>query len=482
MFGSTESGLYVPRPDVTIFGLDLTSDRGMYYVILVVAVLAALASVLIAGSRLGRLLTAMSDSPVALETLGTSANVSRVVVFCISAFLAAISGALTASLLSYVTGAEFESFNSLTLVALVVIIPMGAPWYALTAAGGLDIVPAYLTVNHITDYLSLVFGVSAVLAPVTLARNPGAPQAARRLIERADRALSRLVPVRRTPAVSQSAAPGVSRSAAPGAPPDVPARRGPGLEVRDLTVSYGGTLAVSGLTLTAPPGSVTGLIGPNGAGKTTTFNAICGLLRPGSGRVQFHDHDVSRAGPAARARLGLGRTFQRAELFESLTVGENIGLGRESALAGANPLSQLVPHRRDHREIARARDSAVEMTGIGALLSRPVSELSTGQRRLVELARVLAGPFDLILLDEPSAGLDRDETAAFGTVLRAAVAARGLGVFIVEHDMALIQQICDRVYVLDFGRLIFGGTPTDMLEDQAVRAAYLGGGPVVREG
>lgn len=122
----------------------------------------------------------------------------------------------------------------------------------------------------------------------------------------------------------------------------------------------------------------------------------------------------------------------------------------------------------------------MELTGIGALLAQPVAALSTGQRRLVELARVLAGPFDLILLDEPSAGLDREETRAFGAVLRAAVAARGLGVLIVEHDMALIQQVCDRVYVLDFGRLIFGGSPADMLDDQAVRAAYLGGGPVVR--
>jgi ABC-type branched-subunit amino acid transport system ATPase component len=124
----------------------------------------------------------------------------------------------------------------------------------------------------------------------------------------------------------------------------------------------------------------------------------------------------------------------------------------------------------------------VELTGIGTLLDRPVAELSTGQRRLVELARTLAGPFDLILLDEPSSGLDRDETIAFGTVLRAAVAARGLGVLIVEHDMALIQQICDRVYVLDFGRLIFDGTPREMLEDRAVRDAYLGGGSVVQEG
>ena len=175
MFGSTASGLYVPRPNVTIFGLQLSSDRGMYYVILLFVILTALASVIIMRSRLGRLLTAMSDSPVGLETLGTTANVSRVLVFCISAFLAAISGALTASLLNYVTGAEFASFNSLTLFALVVIIPLGAPWYAFAAAAGLDIVPAYLNVSHITDYLALLFGLSAVLAPITLARHPGTP-------------------------------------------------------------------------------------------------------------------------------------------------------------------------------------------------------------------------------------------------------------------------------------------------------------------
>jgi ABC-type branched-subunit amino acid transport system ATPase component len=251
--------------------------------------------------------------------------------------------------------------------------------------------------------------------------------------------------------------------------------------VRDLRVAYGGAVAVENLSLTAPAGVISGLIGPNGAGKTTTFNAICGLLRPGSGAVTLHGHDVSRLGPSARARLGLGRTFQRAELFESLTVRENIELGRESVMAGANPLTQLIPRRHDHREIRRARDQAVEMAGVGPLLDRSVAELSTGQRRLVELARVLAGPFDVILLDEPSSGLDREETAAFGAVLRDAVAARGIGMLIVEHDMALVQQTCDHVWVLDFGRLIFEGSPAQMLDDQAVRAAYLGGGPVVRE-
>jgi ABC-type branched-subunit amino acid transport system ATPase component len=143
-------------------------------------------------------------------------------------------------------------------------------------------------------------------------------------------------------------------------------------------------------------------------------------------------------------------------------------------MAGANPLTQLVGSRRDRAVVRRAVDEAMELTGIGPLSDLQAGLLPTGQRRLVELARVLAGPFDLLLLDEPSAGLDASETVSFGNVLTGVVAERGSGILLVEHDMALVRQVCAHIYVLDFGRLVFEGNPTEMLNSDIVRAAYLG--------
>jgi ABC-type branched-subunit amino acid transport system ATPase component len=198
------------------------------------------------------------------------------------------------------------------------------------------------------------------------------------------------------------------------------------------------------------------------------------LLKPTAGEVFLHDRAVTGLGPAGRSRLGLGRTFQKAELFNSLTVRENVELGRESSMAGANPLTQLVGSPSDRAIVRRAVDEAMELTGIGPLRDLQAGLLPTGQRRLVELARTLAGPFDLLLLDEPSAGLDASETVSFGNVLTGVVAERGSGILLVEHDMALVRQVCAHIYVLDFGRLVFEGSPTEMLNSDIVRAAYLG--------
>jgi ABC-type branched-subunit amino acid transport system ATPase component/branched-subunit amino acid ABC-type transport system permease component len=456
MFGPTTAGIPVPRPDFSIGGWHMSTDRGFYYVILLFAVLSAVTLVAIMKSRLGRVLGAMSDSPLALETLGTTVNVSRVLVFCISSFIAAMAGALSASLFSFAVGSEFSSFASLTLVALIAIIPVGAPWYAVMAGVGLEVLPAYINLSKINDYLSMVFGLSAMFAPLTLGANKGAPQAVRRLATAIDNALPR----RQRPQ--------------PVLPPVEHVVTGTGLAVEDLSVTFGGIKAVSDLTITAPAGQITGLIGPNGAGKTTTFNACCGLVKPSGGHINLHDHDVSHAGPASRARRGLGRTFQRVELFNSLTVEENIKFGREAILAGANPLTQLAASPHQKQLIAAATKEAVELTGIASILDRQVGDISTGQRRLVELARVLAGPFDMILLDEPSSGLDETETEHFGQVLINTVNQRGIGILIVEHDMALVRQVCNQVWVLDFGRLIFHGSTTEMLNSATVKAAYLG--------
>jgi len=247
-----------------------------------------------------------------------------------------------------------------------------------------------------------------------------------------------------------------------------------GLDVRDLSVRYGGNVAVAGVSLSAPLGRLTGLIGPNGAGKTTTFNACSGLLRPAGGQVSLLGSDVTHLGPARRARRGLGRTFQRMELFTSMTVAENVALGREAGLGGSNPLRQFVSGRKAAAAIRQRTDEALELCAITDLADRPVEVLSTGQRRLVELARVLAGGFRMLLLDEVSSGLDHLESEHLGTILRKLVDTEGVGILLVEHDMVLVMAVCDYLYVLDFGKPIFEGTPDEVQVSPIVRAAYLG--------
>jgi ABC-type branched-subunit amino acid transport system ATPase component len=246
-----------------------------------------------------------------------------------------------------------------------------------------------------------------------------------------------------------------------------------GLVAEDLCVRYGGLLAVDGLTIDVPAGRLTGLIGPNGAGKTTTFNALTGLVRPAEGRITLFGHDLAHVPPHGRAQLGLGRTFQRLELFDGLTVEQNVALGREARLAGSNPLKHVLRSGRERELVRGAVADAVELCGIGDLLGARAGALSTGQRRLVELARAVAGEFRILLLDEPSSGLDVAETEQFGAVLRTLV-DRGTGILLVEHDMALVMDVCEHIHVIDFGKPIFDGTPAETAASDVVRKAYLG--------
>ncbi|MBA3743280.1 ABC transporter ATP-binding protein [Sporichthya sp.] len=251
-----------------------------------------------------------------------------------------------------------------------------------------------------------------------------------------------------------------------------------GLTITDVVVRYGGHTAVNKISLTAPTGEITGLIGPNGAGKTTTFNACSGLLRPTSGSVHLFGQEVTHMSPQRRAQHGMGRTFQRMELFDSLSVRENVALGREGGMAGSKPWRHLRASRSDSADVANAVTAALELCDITRLATRRPADLSTGQRRLVELARCIAGGFRLMLLDEPSSGLDKRETTAFGQILRSLVEGAtdrpGVGILIVEHDMSLVMSVCDYIHVLDFGEPIFQGTPTEVGASEIVRAAYLG--------
>jgi ABC-type branched-subunit amino acid transport system ATPase component/branched-subunit amino acid ABC-type transport system permease component len=486
MFGLTTAGIPAPRPQMSIFGLSLASDRGFYYVLLLAAVLSTVVIIAIQRSRMGRLLGALADSPVALETQGATTNVIKVLIFCISAAFASLAGALIAIEFHYAVGSNYDPFQSLVYVALVVIAIGGEPWYALIAALGVSVIPGYYTSNNVTIYLQILFGVLAAAYAVFANRTAEVPLKLRQLLDRlggrqpehtvtADQvrhAVAEAAVTEEGAARHDEQIPATTTSAR-----DVAAA---GLEVHQLTVRFGGVTAVRDVSLTAPMASITGLVGPNGAGKSTTFNVCSGLLKPSDGRVILHGRDVSSLGPAGRSRFGLGRSFQRVELFSSLTVRENVSLGREASLAGANPVRQLVSSTAQRVAVRQSVDDAIALTGIGPLADLQAGLLPVGQRRMVELARVLAGPFDLLLLDEPSSGLDAAETQRFGEILTGAVADRGVGILLVEHDMALVRQVCQTIYVLDFGELIFEGTPAEMLASPAVRSAYLGsqGDPV----
>jgi len=233
------------------------------------------------------------------------------------------------------------------------------------------------------------------------------------------------------------------------------------LKVRNVTVRFGGNVALDNVALDAAPGEVTGLIGPNGAGKTTLFNVITGLLAPQRGEVRLDGADLTRLAPFRRARAGMARTFQRLELFGLLTVRENVELAAALRRTGGSGGA------------AGKAGALLELVGLSDVADVRSDELSTGRARLVELARALATDPRVLLLDEPASGQDETETEAFGLLL-GRIAAEGVAVVLVEHDMQLVMQTCQRIHVLDFGRILAVGTPQEIQTDRAVLEAYLG--------
>lgn len=247
------------------------------------------------------------------------------------------------------------------------------------------------------------------------------------------------------------------------------------LETKGLTIRFGGHLAVSDVDLAVEAGNITGLIGPNGAGKTTTFNMICGVLVPTAGSVHLKDRNITKVGTHKRARLGIGRTFQRLEVFSSMTVRNNVLVAGEirQGWARTNPPGPSILSVEKELPLKKEVDLILERLGIAEDADTIVGQLPTGKARLVELGRALAARPSALLLDEPASGLDESETEEFGQLLRE-LSAAGLAVLLVEHDMPLVMAVCDNINVLDFGQIIARGTPAEIQQNQSVLDAYLG--------
>lgn len=235
------------------------------------------------------------------------------------------------------------------------------------------------------------------------------------------------------------------------------------LEAHNVEVAFGGVRALDDVSVSAMRGQVTGLIGPNGAGKTTLLGVLSGLVRPRRGTVTIGGRDVTGSGPSQRARLGMSRTFQRIELWESMTVAQNV---RTAADLAARWLHGY--------DAAQACESALDLVGIDKRLRDSfISELSTGHARQVELARAVAQQPRTLLLDEPTAGLDKKEISRTIEVLQR-LSNDGMTIYIVEHHIEVVLATCSWVSVLEFGRVIAAGSPDDVRNDEAVKVAYLG--------
>jgi branched-chain amino acid transport system ATP-binding protein len=246
------------------------------------------------------------------------------------------------------------------------------------------------------------------------------------------------------------------------------------LEATGVTKRFSGITALDDVSITVDAGEPVGLIGPNGAGKTTYFNCLLGMLRLDKGRVFFKGRDITRMPVYKRARLGFGRTFQRVELFTGMTVRDHFFVA-ERARHGTGRLWRDVlnlanPTRQEQERV----EGTLELLGLADLAEQPIESLSLGRARLVELGRALMTEPQLLLLDEPSSGLDQSETMELVGTLHAIQRERGTAILLVEHDIEMVQAFAGRLYVLDFGELIAEGLTASVMDDEAVRKAYLG--------
>lgn len=454
------SGTVVDDPTILGWEVDSITHPNRYaLVVFVVFSLLASAVVNIRSGAVGRRLLATRANERAAASLGISVTASKLYAFALGSVIAATAGGLLAFRLPNVQFGEYGVFLSMHVVVLTVLGGVGflsgaLIGGALTASGlASQLIEALVDLD---DWFTLV--TSTVLV-INLIRDPDGL---------ARRAADIVAFVRRRLPFGRPA-----RPADP--PPTATAweRCDPAtLHVDGLSVRFGGVQALQGVTLTVVPGEVTGLIGPNGAGKTTLIDAVTGYNAPSTGRILLGEVDLAGHSPASRARAGVGRTFQSLELFDDLTVRENLQAASDGH-GHALWISELLRPRRS-LELSEQAARAVGILELGDALALFPTELSYGRRRLLAIARAVASSPSVLLLDEPAAGLDETESREVATLIRRLADECGLAVLLVEHDMDVVMSACDRVTVLDFGQLIAEGTPEEIQADPRVRTAYLG--------
>jgi branched-chain amino acid transport system permease protein len=443
---------------LSLFGIDLGQGRGFFLFAWAVVVLAAMAILHLLDSRPGRAMRSLRTGTQMAEAMGVNTLRYKIIIFVIAALLASVSGWLFAHFQRSVNPSPFGLKMGIEYLFMTVVGGVGYVWGAITGALLTKLLEDQLQVllpmliGTSGSYETIVFGIVLVLTLKFL------PNGLWSLVEHKLPRPQRLMDWANAPALTER---------------HKPAHGDLVLDVQAIRKQFGGLTAVNDIGFQVKAGQIVGLIGPNGAGKSTTFNLITGVLSLTSGKVVFRGEDISGLRSREIASRGMSRTFQHVKMIPDMTVLENVALGahlrgRQDVVAAMTRLNHD-----EERQLLREAQRQLERIGMGAHLHEQAGNLAMGPQRLMEIARALCSDPALLLLDEPAAGLRHKEKQALADVLRQ-LRGEGMSILLVEHDMDLVMDVCDQLVVMEFGTLLTQGTPLDIQQSPAVRAAYLG--------
>ena len=445
-------------PAMNLFGMSLASGRSYYYLIWLVALLAAVAVIHLLDSRTGRAIRALKGGVTMAEAMGISTYRYKVLVFVIAAVLAAVSGWLFAHFQRTVNPSPFSMQKGIEFLFMAVLGGVGHVWGAFTGAAVVKLVEDQLQVllpaliGTSGNFETIVFGIVLVLVLKY------APEGLWTFVKG-------WVPVRQ-------------RERDWGDAPALPAREHPTrgellLDVKAVRKEFGGLVAVNDVSFTIRAGDIMGLLGPNGAGKSTTFNLITGVLPLTRGEVMFRGQNVAGLPSRQIARRGMSRTFQHVKMVPDMTVLENVALGGYLRSTSGPVRAMLRLDRDEEKRLFAEAERQLTRIGMADKMHEQAGNLALGPQRLMEIARALCTDPSLLLLDEPAAGLRLKEKQALADVLRQ-LKAEGLSILLVEHDMDFVMGLVDHITVMEFGTKLMSGTPAEVQASPEVRAAYLG--------
>ena len=448
----TGGGIGLAGPE---FPAPFNTAWGYYYLCLGFAAICTWMSANIGGSRFGRALIAIRDAEVAAEASGISKPRVLIAVFLFAGALAAIAGGLFASLQTYITPDAFTFDLSVLFFIAILIGGRGSILGPLLGIIVLTILPEIAA--PLAAWSTFLY---AVLLLVIVLAAPGGIAALIDFKNRRPLAANRSI-VPRPAALVATAGKALNRET---------------LSLRGIVLHFGSVRAIDGIDLDVAPGQVHGLIGPNGSGKTTVLNVISGYYAASAGTLTLGASPLPAGMPGLRAARGIARTFQTPRIVGEASVLQNVMIGGTIAGKGTflESMLTLPRHRRDQRELAAAAHALLEVVGLEALAEVRADRLQHSELRFIEIARALMLRPDFLLLDEPAAGLSSEEILRLGVLIKA-ISLRGTGVLLVEHHADLIFDICDQVTVLNLGKVLAAGTPSEIRAHKEVVSAYLGG-------